>query len=273
MKRLIAIISVLLLLISSMSIAFADEATDTVDDETAVLDDLVDSGVITDGTAVEETEEVVVAPDSPVWGLKRALERINLALTLDKAKKSEKRLRYAHKRLLEVNAMMKKGDLKNAAKAQKYHAKLVSDATEDVDEIEADEGKTERVEEFRSRLSRNIDALEAVKDKLEAKGVSAPGIEIALAIAKAKSECRQEVKEAVEGGEADEETIAKAKSECREEIKAAVGEVKDRIREEIKEKRGKRILEMKEKVKEESSAEETELEAEEIESEESAEEE
>ena len=48
----------------------------------------------------EETDAVVLAdegvtPDSPLYGLDKAMERISLALTFDKAKRSEKALQHA----------------------------------------------------------------------------------------------------------------------------------------------------------------------------------
>lgn len=272
MKRLIAIFVVMLLLLTSIGIAFAQEDTDTAvtDAETVEADatSVVDAVEATeevatdaaDSEVVAGTEEIGTTPDSPIWGLKRAIENINLALTFDNSKKVEKRLRYAQRRLLEVEAMMKRGDFKNAAKSEKAHARLIADASEDVDKVEDAEGETKRVKEFKSHLNKNIEVLERVKAKLEEKGVVAPGIEKALAVARARAECRQEIKEIVEAGEADEKTIAEAKAECREEIKTAVAEAKVRIREEFKERDGKRILERKVKVKAEEDKDEVETE-------------
>jgi hypothetical protein len=50
-----------------------------------------------------------ITPDSRLYGLDRALERISLALTFNKAAKAEKRLKIASERLAELKEMTIKG--------------------------------------------------------------------------------------------------------------------------------------------------------------------
>ncbi len=50
-----------------------------------------------------------ITPDSPLYGLDRAFERINLILTFDVAKKSERRLQNAAERLAELQVLVNKG--------------------------------------------------------------------------------------------------------------------------------------------------------------------
>ena len=276
MKKIIAIMSILLMLLTSISIAFAEEATTdatteaTATETTATEPTTTETATETSTTDVSETatEEVSVTPDSPLWGVKLAIERIDLALTFNRAAKSEKGLKYARLRLLEVEKMMKKGDFKNAGKAEEARAKLIAKTRKHLDEEKAKEGETTKVKDLESRLQRHIEVLEAVKAKLEAKGVPTQGIENALAIAKAKAECRLEVEQLVnkrKAGEAVEEgAIAKVKAECREDIKDLISERKELIkekREEIKERKGK-VLEEKEseevETEEESETEEVE---------------
>src|SRR3989338_8498428 len=250
MKKLIAIISVVLMLLTSMSIAFAEDATTT---ETAdvVSETATDAATETTTTETTDVEAVVseetgegdvsVTPDSPLWGVKRAIERIDLALTLNKAAKSEKGLKYARIRLLEVQKMLKKGDFKNAARAEEAHGKLLVKVRKDLDKAKGTK-KAEKIKELEDKLSKNIAVLEAVKAKLEAKGVPTQGIENALAIAKAKQECRQQIEEALKSGPVNDDNIKQIKEECR-----------DKLTELVKEAKAKRL----EKSEEESETEET----------------
>lgn len=255
--------SILLMLLTSISLAFAEETS------TEPATDAVSEATATETTATEPTEtateEVSVTPDSPLWGVKLAIEKIDLALTFNRAAKSEKGLKYARLRLLEVEKMMKKGDFKNAGKAEEAHAKLIAKTRKHLDEEKTKEGETPKVKDLESRLQRNIEVLEAVKAKLEAKGVPTQGIENALAIAKAKAECRMEVEELVKkrktGETVEEESIVKVKAECKEDLQKLISERKDlmserkeKIREEIKERKGK-VLEEKESEKVETEEE------------------
>ncbi len=270
--------TVVLMLLTSISIAFAEDATTT---ETTDVVSETATDVATETTTIETTDveavvsaetgegDVSVAPDSPLWGVKRAIERIDLALTFNKAAKSEKGLKYARIRLLEVQKMMKKGDFKNAARAEEAHGKLLVKVRKDIDEAKGTE-KAEKVKELEDKLSKNIAVLEAVKAKLEAKGVPTQGIENALAIAKAKQECRQQIEEVLKAGPVTDENIKQIKEECRDKLKDLVEQRKEAMkqtREGIAEKvKAKRL----EKVKEESETED-ESEVEETETTESTE--
>ena len=52
--------------------------------------------------------EAGTTPDSFVWGIDRAIENLELALTFNIAKKENKRLENAYERLLEVKEMLNK---------------------------------------------------------------------------------------------------------------------------------------------------------------------
>ena len=283
MKKIIAIMSILLMLLTSISIAFAEETTTDATSEATATETTATEPATTEteaetSTDVSETatEEVSVTPDSPLWGVKLAIEKIDLALTFNRAAKSEKGLKYARLRLLEVEKMMKKGDFKNAGKAEEARAKLIVKTRKHLDEEKTEEGETPKVKDFESRLQRHIEVLEAVKAKLEAKGVPTQGIENALAIAKARAECRLEVEQLVrskrKAGEAvDEKSIVKVKVDCKEDIQKLISERKElmsermeKAREEIKERKGK-VLEEKEEVESEEVETEEESETEEVE--------
>ena len=52
--------------------------------------------------AQEEEVDAGVTPDSPFYALDKAMDRISLALTFDKARRSEKALQIAEERLQEL---------------------------------------------------------------------------------------------------------------------------------------------------------------------------
>ena len=61
-----------------------------------------------DSTEDEETEVPApgITPDSPLYGLDNAMDRLRLALTFDKAKRAERALKISEERLAEVKAMI-----------------------------------------------------------------------------------------------------------------------------------------------------------------------
>jgi len=97
--------------------------------------------VFTPVVLAEETAETVeagVTPDSPVYGLERAMERISMALTFGKAAKAKKGLMHARERLAEVRAMIEAKKLDKAQKAQKIHERIMEDVEENINEISED---------------------------------------------------------------------------------------------------------------------------------------
>lgn len=123
MKKNLAMVLAMLMVISAVPLAFADTEVSNTTDET-------------DNTTIEEPkEEAGITPDSPIWGLERAIERIDLALTFNKAKKIEKRLAHARERLYEVQVMITEKKMTKAAKAQKAHKKTMEDVEEDIEDL------------------------------------------------------------------------------------------------------------------------------------------
>lgn len=246
MKKIITMFVAMLMLLSIIAGAFAEEAvtSDVITTDTATDDAIVTEPATTDVSATEpssdvaapetpetieasdveavvedglsdvaseETVEAGTTPDSPLWGIERALERIDLALTFSKAKKVEKRLVHARERLLEVQAMAGKGKLKHAARAAEAHAEEMEAAEGDLAEAVEAEGETDKLKTLEERFDMHIQVLERVQAKLQEKGIEAPGIANALAIAKAKKNvvlARQAVKEAKKSGEGLEEAKA-----------------------------------------------------------------
>jgi len=102
-----------------------EEENETEEEEEEVIEDLE-----------EVQEEAGITPDQPVlWGLERAIERISLALTFNKAAKAKKGLVHARERLQEVQLMIARKRLEAAAKAQETYNDIVEDIEENVAEL------------------------------------------------------------------------------------------------------------------------------------------
>lgn len=95
--------------------------------------------------------QVAITPDSPLWDVKVALEKISLALTFDKAKRAEKALQQAKKRLLEVEAMIQENKVDAAAKARARHTELLADVEAKVNAMDKTDVKAELREKIRLR--------------------------------------------------------------------------------------------------------------------------
>jgi hypothetical protein len=121
---------------------------------------------------VEFEEEAGVAPDSALYGLDKAMERLSLALTFEKVKKTEKRLRHAEERLLEVQKMIEKGKAKHADKAQADHDELLEEVSEEIEGLDSD-GSSEKAEEalekvakLRLKTQSHYEKVSAIKDRI-----------------------------------------------------------------------------------------------------------
>lgn len=126
---------------------------------------------------VEDTDPGVT-PDSSLWGLDRAIEKIGIALTFDKGKKVEKRLAVANERLAEVRAMLDKNDTESTEKAENAREE---ETVEIESELEQDGGIPEDIKaKVLLNLQKHITVLQEVKAKLEEKGLDAHGIDNAI---------------------------------------------------------------------------------------------
>lgn len=108
-------------------------------------------------------ENVGALPDSKMYGLKIAMEKVNLAFTFDKAKKAEKRLVQAQKRLQEVELMVEQNKLEAAEKAQKNYQKLL----QKLEKIETTD--PEKAAKLQERIEAHEQKLEQVKAKIQKK--------------------------------------------------------------------------------------------------------
>ncbi len=163
-----------------------DEATEdeTSEEETGAEDETAD-----EDEAVEEDEEEVdepivdlpeevveeagITPDSPLYGLERAMERISLKLTLGKSAKAKKGLAHAAERLAEVQAMIAAKKMGAAAEAQEEHDDIMDEVNEEIADLgNGDIGEELTAElELEAALEEHEEAVQAVNAvKLKAKG-------------------------------------------------------------------------------------------------------
>ncbi|MBW2983911.1 hypothetical protein KY361_02250 [Candidatus Woesearchaeota archaeon] len=166
MKKTIALVLAMLMVFSVVPLAFAQEEPGTGDPPECVADEDCEEGeVCTDGEceAAEPPPECVadedceegevctdgeceaavppppedpgVTPDSPLYGLDRAIERVELALTLGKSAKAKKGLAHARERLMEVQAMIAAKKMGAAARAQGEHDDIMDDVEDAIDDL------------------------------------------------------------------------------------------------------------------------------------------
>jgi len=132
---------------------------------------LIDAGeeelIIAPGPAEASEVKPGLGPDSPLYGLELALERVRLGLTFNKKKKAELHVKYAEERLAEVMAMQAENKAEHAAKAAEKQKKSIDEAEEAMNEAE-EEG--EDVSEVETKLvaikARNIEVLTVLLDKV-----------------------------------------------------------------------------------------------------------
>ena len=103
-------------------------------------------------------------------GLGRALERLDLLLTFDKAKKAEKGLAHAQRRLLELRTLLEEKKLDQAEKARlRYESKLreVEGNIEDIKDDKNPEKELDSKLRLESKLLTQEDRLERLESEIE----------------------------------------------------------------------------------------------------------
>ncbi|MFA5176487.1 MAG: DUF5667 domain-containing protein [Candidatus Nanoarchaeia archaeon] len=194
MKKIFSIFVTLLLVLITLSTVLAEDTNEIVTEASTITEtenltpsettELTDS---IDDATTNETEEVGATPDQKVaYGWKRFAEKLSLLMTRGKEKQAEKKLQFAQRRLSEMKEMAKKGDLKSLAKAEGFHAQLVQELSE-LKEQFAKENVT-KAERLEYNLQKHITVLDIIQQKLQAKNVTAPGIEKTLTRLKAAEE-------------------------------------------------------------------------------------
>ena len=80
-------------------------------------------------------EDPGVTPDSPFYGLDRAIERIQLALTQNRAERAKMGLQFAYERLREIRAMEKVNRTELADKVDEDYDEQMEQVNEEIEEL------------------------------------------------------------------------------------------------------------------------------------------
>ena len=124
-------------------------------------------------TTIDDTENGGIASDSPFHGLDRALERISLALTFNKAAKAKKGLENAKERLLEAKKLAKEGKFDKLEKARKEHKEEIEKIKQNLDLV-AEENPNEALDNelaVEAELEKQENEFENVETVLDLKVV------------------------------------------------------------------------------------------------------
>ena len=123
----------------------------------------------------EETKNNdVTTPDSAFYGLSNAVEKINLAFTFNKAKKAEKQLKFAEKRILAAQKLIKENKVEHLERLKLEHKKLFEEAISNLELISEDqvESALNQQTEVEKALEEQESKVEEVSTDLDLKEVS-----------------------------------------------------------------------------------------------------
>ncbi len=116
-----------------------------------------------------ESEDPGITPDSFLYGLDVALDKIGLLLTFGQAEKSKKGLEIARERLLEVKAMAEENKTNAMIKAQNEHDRMLDKVKESIKEIKND-NTTEEIDEeieVETELEKHVIKIDEVRGDLK----------------------------------------------------------------------------------------------------------
>ncbi len=127
--------------------------------------------------SVGEEIKAGITPDNPLWILDKLEEKLELALTFDKAKKVEKRIEFAEERLAEAEEMVTEGKAEHAVKAIEEQEKLIIEAQEEVTKagdvsglnkaIRVIEEHKERIEERKDEVLSKLPEDSPARERIE----------------------------------------------------------------------------------------------------------
>jgi len=147
MKQLWTLSMVLLLLV--FPIMAQEEAVEGDVDADAEANESEDENVTAEA---EENVDAGVTPDSFLWGVDVALDRLALALARNPESRAERGLLIAQERLQEIKAMAEEGKFDAAEKARDEHGRALGKVEEAVEDVEDDDATGELENKLRIEL-------------------------------------------------------------------------------------------------------------------------
>src|SRR3989344_3714195 len=118
-------------------------------------------------------EQGGLTPDSALYRLDRAAEKLSLLLTFGKTAKAKKGLDHAMERVLEAKTLIKKGKVEKLEELKEEHRKSVEKVKENLEKIKErdSENALEEVLEVELKLEEQANELEKVETELDLKVV------------------------------------------------------------------------------------------------------
>lgn len=135
--------------------------------------------------AAEEAEFVDpgVTPNSPVYGLDRALERIQLAITFKEEEKAKLKFKFAEERLAEAEVMAEEGEEELAEELMEDYEEGLNETNEEIERAVArGQNVTDLVEHVSTRTSKHLEVLQRVYEKVpeQARAAIAHAMEVSV---------------------------------------------------------------------------------------------
>lgn len=185
MNKIKSALIVLMFLLSVVSVAADNTTVQNSTDNTAVA-----NVSVSNATGILEVNDTVkseagITPDSTLlWGLSRAIERIDLLLTFDNAAKAKKGIAYAAQRLAEVQVMIAEKKFDAAQTAAQAHQGELADVESEVSQMSNDNATQELQQEveLESKLNDQENAIAALNRSIniQVKGAMTPEEQSAL---------------------------------------------------------------------------------------------
>lgn len=118
-------------------------------------------------TAHQESISPGITPDSPLYSLDIALEKLQLLLARDNIKKAELSLKFATERIAEVKAMAEKNNLDAAEKAVREHSKLKQEVKLKIKQVKEDREEVKNLIKIEKELFEQESLINSVLTDIE----------------------------------------------------------------------------------------------------------
>src|SRR3989344_3348347 len=124
-------------------------------------------------------EQGGLTPDSALYRLDRAAEKLSLLLTFGKTAKAKKGLDHAMERVLEAKTLIKKGKVEKLEELKEEHRKSVEKVKENLEKIKERDSEN-ALEQVVERLAQKLEKLTEIANKHKERGRDVSEIEVRL---------------------------------------------------------------------------------------------